>query len=543
MKNFLFVIPRFAKVGEYYTFPVGMGYVISYMKHKGFNVYCLNLCHYGDPVEKLLLECIEKNQIDFLCTGAMSYNWKEVDDVLVAAKSVSPKIMTVAGGPIVTADPTFALENLQIDYGVIGEGELTMAELGSALCNGTSIDKVNGLIFFDKDKNLIITKPRAAISNLDLLPFPDYAGIEYDKWVSQRWMEKTTGSLYFDINEKQRLCELITSRGCPFSCTFCYHPLGKEYRQRSMDNVFKEIDYLVKTFDANIFNILDELFSVNEERVFAFTQRIKKYNVRWMAQWRVTNVNKRILKEIKESGVLQIGLGIESMSDKILKSMKKKITKAQIENSLKLAHDEGVRVVGNIILGDIEDTEETIKESVNWWLEHPEYEITIGFILAVPDAPIYKFAATHNLIKNKLQFIKERFPIINLSKMSDKKFNEVRKQVNYLTSTHKNRPEGKILSTRISTLFDNGRRIYDFRIECPLCQSISEYSYFQYSQKPYSIITCKHCYKRLKISTKKVFFRDYNSFRGIILQIVTVAYFTFLKRFSIFRRIRNMIKK
>ena len=542
MKNFLFVVPRFAPVGKYYSFPIGMGYVMSSMKQKGFRVFCVNLCHTSDSVEKTLAESIKDNEIDVLCTGAMSFNWNEVNDVVETTKRIKPGIVTVVGGAIITADPTFSFENLGIDYGVIGEGEKTMAELAAALSSGENISEVDGLIFYDKDKNIVLTKPREAISDLDALPFPDYEGLEFDKWVANSWMEQCYQALIFDCDEKQRLCEIITSRGCPYSCTFCYHPLGKKYRQRSLDNAFKEIDFLVKTYDINILNVLDELFSLNEERVYSFIERIKKYNIRWSAQWRVNNVNEAIFKELKESGILQIGLGVESMSDKILKSMKKKINTSQIESAFKTAHEVGVCVGANIILGDLEETEETVKESVDWWLAHPQYEISLGFILAVPDAPIYRYALVNNLIKDKLQFIKERFPLINLTKMTDKQFRRVVKDVNYMNSSQKNRLEGKVLSSKVSSVGDNGKKIYDFQVKCPLCQKTSDYRYFQFSLKPYSIIGCKHCYKRIKVSTKKIFYQDYNSFRGFVLQIMTVVYFTFLKRFSFFRRIRNMLR-
>ncbi|MBU1260779.1 MAG: B12-binding domain-containing radical SAM protein [Planctomycetes bacterium] len=543
MRNFLFVAPRYEAFGKYYPFPIGLGYVVSSVKQKGFNVFCLNLCHYAEPVEKLLSECIKDKQIDVLCIGAMSYNWNEVDEVLVAAKRIKPEIVTVVGGAIIIADPRFALENMQIDFGVIGEGEETMVELAGALCNGTDINKVNGLIFFDKHNNIITTKPRQVIADLDLLPFPDYEGLEFDKWVSTRWQEQSMGSVYFDISEKQRLCELITSRGCAFACTFCYHPLGHKYRQRSLDNVFKEIDYLVKKYDINVFNILDELFSLHEKRIYEFTKRIKQYNIRWMAQWRVDNVNKPILKAIKDSGVLHIGFGVESMSDTILQSMKKRITKAQVEQAYKLAIEEGVRAVGNIILGDPEETEQTIKESVDWWLKHPEREITMGFLLAVPDSPVYRYALAHNLIKDKLQFIKNKFPVINLTKISDKKFNKIKRKVNYYISTQKYRLEGKVLSTKRQSAVYNGKNIYNFKIECPVCQHISEYNYIQYSLKPYSTIICKHCYKRLKISTKKAFPQDYNAIKGFLFQHALVIYVTYLKKYSFFKNIANKLKR
>ena len=125
--NFLFVVPKFAGAGDYYSFPIGLAYIVSYMRHKGFNVFCLNLCHSDDPVEQQLRKCIEEMDIDVVCTGSMSFYWNEVSEVVEAVKKINPQIITVAGGALVTAGPKLALENMKIDYGVLGEGEITMA--------------------------------------------------------------------------------------------------------------------------------------------------------------------------------------------------------------------------------------------------------------------------------------------------------------------------------------------------------------------------------------------------------------------------------
>ncbi len=105
MKNFLFVVPKFADKGNYYVFPIGMAYVVSYLKQKGFNVYCLNLCHSNNSIEQQLSQCFENTEIDVLCTGAMSYYWNEVNNVLKVAKLIKPEIITVVGGAIITSDP------------------------------------------------------------------------------------------------------------------------------------------------------------------------------------------------------------------------------------------------------------------------------------------------------------------------------------------------------------------------------------------------------------------------------------------------------
>jgi len=542
--NFLLVNPKLAGAGKYYNFPMGLAYVVSYMKDKGFNVFCLNLCHSDEPIEQQLRKYIEDKHIDVVCTGAMSFYWNEVSEVVEAVKKINPQIITVVGGALVTSGPKLALENMKIDYGVIGEGEITMAELAHALTGGGDVSRVKGVIFHNKADGFTVTATREAISDLNSLPFPDYEGFEYSKWLSIQCLKPPTiGGLLFDIDEEVNFYEIVTSRSCPFNCTFCYHPLGQKYRQRSLDNVFKEIDYLVGKYNINLLNILDELFSLDEKRLYEFASRIKKYNIRWMAQMRADNVSENILKALRDSGILTLGIGMESMSDKVLKSMKKHVTKSDIDRAYKLSLDAGVSATGNLIFGDPEEIEETAKESLDWLKKHPEYTISPGFILAVPDSKVWRYAIENNLIKDKVKFIKNKFPVINLTKMSDRKFNEIRKKVMYLKFTLKHIIEGRVLSSRKEQDMYGTKNIYSFTVECPLCRQISMYKYFPLSDMPYSKVICKHCYKRLKIKTMKAFPDDYNAIYGFLSYYAFIGYNFYLKRFNFFKKAAQGFKR
>lgn len=156
--NFLFVTPKYVNRGQKYEFYFGLAYVSSYMKYKGYNVFCLNPNHYNTPLEQQLSEYINKNQIDVVCTGGMSVHFNQINEVLEAAKKIKPEIITVAGGAIITSDPGLALENMKIDFGIIGEGEETMVDLADALCNGRDFDNVKGIAYFDAKNDLTITE-------------------------------------------------------------------------------------------------------------------------------------------------------------------------------------------------------------------------------------------------------------------------------------------------------------------------------------------------------------------------------------------------
>jgi len=505
-KSFLFVVPRYAKKNEYYIFPYGLAYVSANMKKHGFNVFTLNLCHHDDPVGQLVSEKIKAHNIDVVCTGAMSFHWAEVEEIVSTAKQVDPGIITIVGGAIITSDVQLALENMPIDYGVIGEGEETVVDLADALCNDRDITTVKGIGYLDSNKKICLNEPRPPIRDLDSLPFPDYEGLEFDKWLEIDWVEQPSiKGLLFDLNDRQRLAEINTSRSCPFNCTFCFHPLGNKYRQRSLDNVFEEIEFLKEKYGITLINVLDELFSKDEERILEFATRIKQYNIKWMAQWRVDTVNAHIIQIVKDSNVLTLGLGVESLSNRVLKSMKKRITKEQIERAYEICDRIGVRTGSNIIFGDIAETEDTIKESLDWWKTHQQYDLLLGFIKAVPDSEIWRYAVSEGLVMDKKQFVRDKFPIINLTKIDDKKFHRIKREVFEINFRSKYILEGEVLTSEKTPELYKGREVFRFKVRCPICSQISEYTYFKYSHLPYSHVLCKHCYKRLKISTRCAF--------------------------------------
>lgn len=540
MKNFLLVVPQFVTKSQYYGFPLGLAYISSYLKKNGFNVFCLNLCHFdkSTPIEEIIKKHIEEYKIDIFCTGAMSWYWNEVDAMLKIAKKIKPDITTIVGGALVTADPELALKNLDIDIGVMGEAEKTMLELAKTLCENKNFEQIKGIAFIKNDE-LIITPRGDYIENLDALSFPDYEGFGFKEWSPLIFR---SGNMDI-LNEIENLhyAEIIGSRSCPFSCTFCYHPLGQKYRQRSLDNIFKEIDHLVSTYKINFILFLDELFSANHQRMIKFAELIKPYNIGWAGSFRVNDVNPEILKTLKQSGLKYIGYGIENINDEILISMKKKATSAQNENALKLTREAGISCAANIIFGDPAETEKTVKNSLNWWLKNPQYNISLVPLKVLPDSPIYQYAIKNNLISDKLKFAQQRFPIINLTKMSDKKFYKWLSRLSMMTRSKKQIPHGKIIGSAKLNKNAEEKKLYSIKIRCPFCQHDSQYEKVA-DNSLYAVFNCQNCWSRNKILSYKIFSADHNFFEAI-LKHFSLNIRLYLARFAFYRRNNKWIDK
>lgn len=432
--NYLLVMPKKLYTSPHTPegiFPLGIAYVSAALKQGGFSVYTANLDFPARDLYPALQEMIPAWNIDVVCTGGLTLDYHKIKDVIDTARKINPKVITVVGGGIISSDPETAMSILDADIGVIGEGEVTMCELAHALDNGESYDTVPGLIYRKGNDEFVMTERRKEISDLDALPMPDFDGFNYQEWV----------------NLSGGRGDILTERSCPFHCTFCFHPTGEKYRQRSMDNIFKEIEFQVKHYNIKEIGLSGELFAITPERVLEFCDRIKKYNLPWACCLRVTGVTSSLLATMKKAGCYLIPFGLESADDSVLKSMRKGITVEQIKHALDLCYEEGMSTaLCNFIFGDINETTETIENTMKvWWEYTKKTRINLNLIQVFPGTYLYEHACRNGIIKDKKQFIKDGCPIINVSKLSPTEFSELRSMVAEL----KIRPQVLAESVRI----------------------------------------------------------------------------------------------
>lgn len=420
--NILLIVPRYFSTETCgYIMPMGILYVSAALKASGTcNVFTLNLNHYEEDDRSVLGKIIFQNNINVVGCGGISGQFIEIYPLFRIIKEINPAIITIAGGGMITADPIPAMDAFDgyADIGAIGEGEITMPELMQAIGTGSSYNEIDGLIF-RKDNKWHITKRRADIMDLDSIPLPDYAGFDYDKYL------ETNGEIVDNV--KYSPVAIIGGRSCKYNCTFCFHPSGSRYRQRSLDSIFTEIDWLLAHYDINYIALREELFASDEQRVLDFCERARSYPIVWSIQLRVDSVTQTIVNALKESNCRYVFLGIESADNRILKSMRKNITIEQVEAALKMTIDAGLDTRSTIILGDEQETIESARRTLDWWKEHRKYSaIDLGLIIAFPGSTLYKHARKNGKIPDPVKFLNDGCPVVNLSEnITDKEFLEI----------------------------------------------------------------------------------------------------------------------
>ncbi len=419
--NYLLIVPQLASNNdEQYVLPLGLAYISAALKATGRNIIVLNLNYKNEPACDILSRYIREHEINVCLSGGLSSMYADLHSIQTAIHDISPEMVQICGGGIISGDPVPAMTALDaVDYGVIGEGEITICELCTALEGDKDISGIKGIAY--RENNEIKQTPaRPQIVDISVIPWADYEGLEFSEILDKNPIE------HFDHNfRNKRLMHLTFSRSCPYQCTFCFHTVGNKFRARTLDDFFEEFDYLLESFKFDAFMLEDEFFLSNMEMVKSFSARIKKYGIIFSASARVDNITEEMLRCLYDSGCRFILFGIESASDAILKSMRKNITVKQIENALALCRKMNINIQGNLIFGDISETYETALESIEWNRKFPYFKLNMHWITAYPGTYDYKYALQNGIIKDPIRYLKDGCPWMNISKMTMEEVSEI----------------------------------------------------------------------------------------------------------------------
>jgi anaerobic magnesium-protoporphyrin IX monomethyl ester cyclase len=269
------------------------------------------------------------------------------------AKEACPNVAVVLGGPHATfMDEQILKEEAAVDIIVRGEGEQTLCELMDHIFNFEGLHEVAG-ITFRKNGQIIRTPNRSFIQNLDELPYPAYKYFPLKKY-------QISGRLILPV---------ISSRGCPFQCSFCVSSqmFGKKFRMRRIKNVVDEIEWLRDTYGADAFTFYDDAFTLDIERAIEICEEIKrrKIGLPWNCQTRVDHVSKKLLAKMRESNCELVYFGVESGCQKILDAVGKETSIKQNEKAIKWAKDAGLVVIISLMIGYPGETADTLEQTLD----------------------------------------------------------------------------------------------------------------------------------------------------------------------------------
>ena len=505
--NISLIIPKYGKQdGDYYNFPLGFGYVSSVLGLQGYQLRNLNLNHFSLPFDYVVETHIRMFGINVVCLGGQSTCYSQIKMLIAIVRKVDPQIVVIVGGGLVTSAPALLLEALKPDFVIIGEAEHTIVALLAALTKDKDYAHIEGLGYI-RNNEAVLTAPRQPIMDLDIIPFPDFESFGLEEYFLRQY-PVDAGSFYF--HDKPRSLPIISSRSCPLKCTFCFHPLGQQYRKRSWDNFFEELELLVNRHQINHLQISDELFDTSKKSLYEFCERMQLFNLKWECQLRVNIITDDLLKRLHDCGCYYIGYGIESAHNGILKAMKKHITVSQIDHALLTTRKNHIGIQGNLIFGSRDETLSTAMDSLSWWEKNCFYHIFLARVIPFPGSEDHLNCVEDGTIFNTLDFIEQGCPQINMSKMTDAQYQKFFSKT-IVEYQNQNRQFGDIIYSEnegYSAL--KQANLYVAEIRCPHCKESNRYrNLFQKEGCLPFKLGCRRCNQRFDVHPK--IFSEYTS--------------------------------
>jgi len=327
-----------------------------------------------DELEKRVTHAVEAFEPDVFGVSVKTFTAEISKHIFKFISSQQSEILTVAGGPHITLDGLKFVQETRIDFGIQGEGEYAFSELCTALEKNEVVRNIEG-VFYWKNGQLVHNPRGSKIKDLDAIPFPCY-----DHFSSIM----TNGGYLKEY-------PILTSRGCPYNCSYCSMPkiMGGKWRSHSPERVIKELEHAKNKYHSTSFTVVDDNFTLNLKRVEDICDQLisKKFNLPWNSQngIRADRISEYMAKKMKRAGCHYVWIGIESTDEKVFNAINKGEKLEDIKTGIKHLKDAGIRVGGFFIIGLPYSTKESDLKSVDfvkelgidgWWFNFVPYPHT-----------------------------------------------------------------------------------------------------------------------------------------------------------------------
>jgi len=387
---------------KYIEYPIYLSYTVAVIEQAGFEVAFIDAIMDELDIEAFaqkVQDCGPRLALIETSTPSIDFDL----ETAAAIKRFSPDtFVALLGSHVTYFDQEILAEHPAVDAVVRGEFEYTCADLARALDAGDDLGQVLGLTY--RDGALSGSEPgrevrrnpdRPLFEPLDEMPFP------------ARHIVKGEG-YRAGIYSGGYPTAMVSSRGCPYRCTFCLWPdilYGHKFRARSAENVVDEIEQAVRKYGHDEIYFDDDTFTIDRQRVMDICRLINERGlekeVEWIAQCRVDTVDREMLEAMKAANCGYILFGVESGSPKMLKKMKKGITLDKVRHAFKLARDVGIKTQAFFLFGMPGETQETIRETIEFAKEINASSTQFAVAIPHPGTALYEECRTNGWLTSE----------------------------------------------------------------------------------------------------------------------------------------------
>ena len=392
--------------------PLGILYLAAYLRqHVDCEIDVIDPTFEHHPLA-YMETALKAKPYDLVGISVMTPMLNEALFASRVAKGLPHDPLVVWGGPHPTVMPEQTMGYPEVDAICLGEGEETFLEL---IQRGGDPQDVAGM-WYRADGEIVRNPPRPMIADISRLPFPARDLIPMDAYI-RAWYSLTAA----DPNLTGT--SVIGSRGCPYSCTYCQPTLrqlfGRKVRRRSVDDIIAELEHLKATYNIQAFMFEDDTFIANGGWAHEFCDRLRTcgLGLKWGCNVRADLVRRDLLVAMREAGLVQMNMGIESGSQRVLDDIyHKRITIEQVEQAAAMANELGIRVGGYFMLGAPTETIEEVRRTIAFAVRLPIDEAAFNVTTPLPGTTLWE--QTKDLIAGDLtQFDYYKAPVYKAGKV------------------------------------------------------------------------------------------------------------------------------
>ena len=380
-------------------FGLGPAYIARALQRCGVSIEVMSceIWSYDDiEIAKILVQ----SGIKIFGISGLYPMFREVERICHIIRAVVPGATIILGGGLPSPIPEFALRKTGADIATLGEAELTIPALMKALAGEARLEDVRGIAFIKggefrhNGRPLLprfVTKDEVGWPLLD--PFP------VERYV--------TAPKFYPFAQDARVFDVLTGRGCPYSCNFCYRV--NEYRIRPYDDILDEIEFLMDRYKLDGFYFVDDLMMLSERKIKGLCEGILARGIRisYNMAGRVNTATPEILRLLKESGCNSIYYGIESGHQETLQTMSKRTTLEQVRDAVRLTREYGIYCDYGMMFGQPGETAQTLADTVSLFKELSYGEYTAKKIfgcIPFPGTGLYDWCKQTGRLTNDEDF-------------------------------------------------------------------------------------------------------------------------------------------
>lgn len=377
-------------------FSLGLGYVARALVNSGMEVVTLCRDLTNDPAP-VFREKLRASEADVFAIGGMYGSFPDFIEICRMIRTVAPGRPILLGGALPTSEPEHALLKTGADVACVGPADDSAVAAVEALVGGGDLADVDGICY------------RIGIETRRTKPAhqPRFLGGGASSWPAWELFDGhayTRGTMYYPFAASDVAAPILTARGCPYACNFCFQPMN--YARRPLDDVFDEMEWLIERYGVNAFYVEDDLFMLDRKRVLAFCEGLhaRDLRIKFTATGRFNIVDRSLLAALKEAGCVTLFYGGEAADDETLELMKKKITVEQMREGIALTREAGIFVRCGFMFGQPGETRRHLAKTVEFLkdIAFGEYEPRVIYgCIPFPGTELFRHCRSEGLLADE----------------------------------------------------------------------------------------------------------------------------------------------